>query len=174
MTKRTLLTAATALSLLALCGCQTPANGLATAQRQPSPEELDAMRQTCQFLKEAGHYFIATTDHDQPRVRPFGTVNLFENRLYIQTGRRKNVARQLLANGKVELCALKGDRWIRISGILVDDNRREPKQAMLDAYPNLKAMYSPDDDNTMVLFFRPGSVTVTIHSFKDKPVTLNF
>lgn len=174
MTKRTLLTAATALSLLALCGCQTPANGSATAQRQPSPEELDAMRQTCQFLKEAGYYFIATTDHDQPRVRPFGTVNLFENRLYIQTGRRKNVARQLLANGKVELCALKGDRWIRISGILVDDNRREPKQAMLDAYPNLKAMYSPDDDNTMVLFFRPGSVTVTIHSFKDKPVTLNF
>ena len=148
------------------------------AQNSPgftsSPETEQAMQKTYQFLKDAGHYYLATVDGDQPRVRPFGTALIYEGKLYIQTGRRKNVAKQLLANGKCEICAMKGDEWIRISGVLVDDNRREPKAAMLDAHPTLKGMYSPDDDNTMVLYFQPGTVTSTIWSFSHDPIVMRF
>ena len=133
-----------------------------------------SMQRTYQFLKEARTYFIATVDKDQPRVRPFGTIHIFEGRLYIQTGRRKNVAKQLLANGKVELCAMKGDEWIRVSGELVEDNRREPKVSMLEEYAALKSMYSADDDNTMVLYFKPGTVTATIWSFSHEPIVMKF
>lgn len=159
------------LSVSVMTGCRTvsvPASHTATA------EERAAMEQTCQFLKDAGHYFLATVDVDQPRVRPFGTANIFEGRLYIQTGRKKQVARQLLANGKAELCALKGDKWIRIAGELIDDPRVEAKRSMLDAHPSLKSMYKAEDENTMVLYFRPGSVTATIYSFKGAPVVLRF
>lgn len=143
-----------------------PAN---TAPAAPAP-----LQQTYNFLKEAGHYFIATVDGNQPRVRPFGTVLIYEGKLYIQTGRKKNVAKQMLANGKVEICAMKGNEWIRVSGELVDDGRREPKVAMLDAYPSLKSMYAPDDGNTMVLYFKPGTVTATVYGFGREPVVLNF
>jgi len=133
-----------------------------------------SMQKTCQFIKDAGHYFIATVEKDQPRVRPFGTIHIFEGKLYIQMGRKKKVAQQILANGKVEICAMKGDEWIRVSGVLVDDNRREPKVSMLDEYESLKSMYSADDDNTMVLYFQPGTVTATIYSFKNEPVVMKF
>ena len=133
-----------------------------------------SMQKTYQFIKDAGHYFIATVDKDQPRVRPFGTIHIFEGKLYIQMGRKKNVAQQILANGKVELCALKGSEWIRVSGVLVDDKRREAKASMLDEYENLKSMYSADDENTMVLYFQPGTVTATIWSFKHEPVVMKF
>ncbi|NMA21672.1 MAG: NimC/NimA family protein [Lentisphaerae bacterium] len=132
------------------------------------------MQKTCQFIKDAGHYFIATVEKDQPRVRPFGTIHIFEGKLYIKMGRKKKVAQQILANGKVEICAMKGDEWIRVSGVLVDDNRREPKVSMLDEYESLKSMYSADDDNTMVLYFQPGTVTATIFSFKNEPVVMKF
>ena len=133
-----------------------------------------SMQKTYQFIKDAEHYFIATVENDQPRVRPFGTIHIFEGKLYIQMGRKKKVAQQILANGKVEICAMKGDEWIRVSGVLVDDNRREPKASMLDEYESLKSMYSADDDNTMVLYFQPGTVTATIYSFKNEPVVMKF
>ena len=133
-----------------------------------------SMQKTYQFIKDAEHYFIATVENDQPRVRPFGTIHIFEGKLYIQMGRKKKVAQQILANGKVEICAMKGDEWIRVSGVLVDDNRREPKVSMLDEYESLKSMYSADDDNTMVLYFQPGTVTATIYSFKNEPVVMKF
>lgn len=133
-----------------------------------------SIQKTYQFIKEAQTYYIATVDKDQPRVRPFGTIHIFEGKLYIQTGRRKNVGQQLLANGKTELCAMKGNEWIRVSGELVDDNRREAKVSMLDEYESLKSMYSPDDDNTMVLYFKPGTVTATIYSFDNKPIEMKF
>ena len=132
------------------------------------------MQKTYEFIKEAKTYFIATVENDQPRVRPFGTIHIFEGKLYIQTGRKKNVAKQLLANGKTELCARKGNEWIRVSGILVDDNRREPKASMLEEYPMLKSMYSADNDNTMVLYFKPGTVTATIYAFGKEPVEMKF
>ena len=129
----------------------------------PAKEEAKKnLEKVYAFLKEAGVYFLATADGDQPKVRPFGTVNIFEGRLYIQTGRKKNVSKQIAANGKVEICALRNKTrcWIRITGTLVDDPRIEAKKAMLDAYPGLKKMYRIDDPNTQVLYFAPGAKAV--------------
>ena len=149
------------MAACAVCG------GLAAAE-----PNVEGMKQIYDFLKEAKCYYIATVDGDQPHVRPFGTILIFENRLYIQTGRKKNVGKQLLANGKVEICAMKDKQVLRVTGTLIDDPRRKAKAAMLDAYPGLKKMYSPDDDNTMVLYFDGGTATIT--SFGQPPVTIRF
>ena len=111
------------------------------------------------FLKEAGIYYLATMDGDQPRVRPFGTVNLFEGKLYIQTGKVKPTSKQLAVNPKAEICAFKDGVWIRVAGELVDDARVEAKKSMLDAYPNLRGMYDENDDNTQVLYFKSAKAT---------------
>ena len=108
------------------------------------------MEKVVQFLKDAEVYYLATVDGDQPRVRPFGTVNVFDGKLYIQTGKVKEVSRQIHANPKVEICAFKNGAWLRVAGELVEDERIEAKKAMLDAYPSLQGMYSADDDNTQV------------------------
>ena len=144
-----------------------------SAQNQKENDKM-SIQKTYEFIKAAKTYFIATVDKDQPRVRPFGTIHIFDGKLYIQTGRKKNVAKQLLANGKTELCAMKGDEWIRVSGELVDDILRDPKASMLEEYPQLKSMYSADDDNTMVLYFKPGTVTATIYSFSHEPIVMTF
>ncbi|MCQ2379169.1 MAG: pyridoxamine 5'-phosphate oxidase family protein [Victivallaceae bacterium] len=153
------------LPLIAVALCCTGAELTET-------EKAENQEKVCRFLKDAGHYYIATVENDQPRVRPFGTIHIFDGKLYIQTGKKKNVSRQLAANGKVELCALKDGKWIRVSGTLVNDDRREAKASMLEAYPSLKKLYSPDDDNTQVLYFQNGSAT--IYSFDGEPVTLKF
>ncbi|MBR1572500.1 MAG: pyridoxamine 5'-phosphate oxidase family protein [Lachnospiraceae bacterium] len=130
------------------------------------------MERVCDFLKESGTYYLATTDGDQPRVRPFGTAHIFEDKLYIQTGKSKDVAKQILANPKVEISAMvKGD-WIRLSGELKLDDRYEAKKSMLDAYPALQKMYSAEDDNTAVFYFE--NATATFCSFTKEPETINF
>ncbi len=130
------------------------------------------MERICKFLKDAETYYLATVEGDQPRVRPFGTVNLFEGKLYIQTGKKKPVAKQLAANPKAELCAFHNGSWLRIAGELVEDDRVEAKKSMLDAYPNLRGMYDEHDDNTEVLYFR--NATATISSFAAAPETIQF
>ena len=130
------------------------------------------MQRAYDFLKKAGTYYLATTDGDQPHVRPYGTANIFEGKLYIQTGLVKPVAKQLLANPKAEICAMTGGKWIRIEGKLVLDERTEAQKAMLDAYPNLRGMYSENDGNTAVFYFE--DATATISSFTDPPETFTF
>ena len=130
------------------------------------------MQRAYEFLKDAGTYYLATVDGDQPRVRPFGTVHIFEGRLYIQTGKIKPVSHQIHANPKVEICAFKDGAWIRLAGELVCDDRYEAKASMLDAYPMLKGMYSADDDNTEVFYFRNASYTIA--SFGAPPVSGSF
>lgn len=130
------------------------------------------MKEVCEFLKSAGTYYLATVEGDQPRVRPFGTVEIFEDKLYIQTGKSKDVSKQLAANPKAEICAFKDGVWLRVSGELVSDDRREAKAHMLDNYPELKGMYSADDDNTQVLYFK--NATATFSSFTAPPRTINF
>ena len=130
------------------------------------------MKEVYDFLKSAGTYYLATVDGDQPRVRPFGTVEIFEDKLYIQTGKSKDVSKQLAANPKAEICAFKDGTWLRVSGELVSDDRREAKAHMLDNYPELKGMYSADDDNTQVLYFK--NATATFSSFTAPPRTINF
>ena len=133
---------------------------------------MNGIEKVCQFLEACGTYYLATAEGDQPRVRPFGTIMVFEGKLYIQTGKVKPVSRQLAANPKAEICAFKDGKWIRISGELIEDDRLEAKTAMLDKYPSLRAMYSPDDGNTQVLYFRGGEAVIS--SFTDAPETIAF
>lgn len=130
------------------------------------------MERVVKFLKDAGTYYLATVDGDQPRVRPFGTVNVFEGRLYIQTGKKKDVSKQLHKNPKAEICAFMNGEWLRVSGELIEDDRREARVSMLDAYPSLKAMYDPDDGNTEVFCFR--NATAVFSSFTSAPVVVKF
>ena len=130
------------------------------------------MKEVYDFLKSARTYYLATAEGDQPRVRPFGTVDIFEGRLYIQTGKSKSVSKQLQANPKAEICAFDGGKWLRVSGTLVRDDRIEAKEHMLDNYPELKAMYSAYDDNTEVLYFKDAAATFS--SFTEAPRTVTF
>ena len=119
------------------------------------------MERVLKFLKDAQVYYLATVEGDQPRVRPFGTIHLFEGKLYIQTGKRKDVSKQLHQNPKAEICAFLNGDWIRITGKLIEDDRREARVSMLDAYPSLKAMYDPDDGNTEVFYFKDAMAVIS-------------
>lgn len=130
------------------------------------------MQKVYEFLKKCGTYYLATVDGDQPRVRPFGTVDIFEDKLYIQTGKVKDVSKQIQSNPKVEICAFDGEKWLRVAGTLVRDDRVEAKEHMLDNYPNLKAMYSAEDENTEVLYFE--NATATFSSFTAEPEVIKF
>ena len=130
------------------------------------------MERIVEFIQKTPAYYLATVEGDQPRVRPFGIVNIFEGKLYIQTGKVKDVSKQLHANPKAELCAYKDGEWLRVSGKLIEDDRREARVAMLDKYPELQAMYSPDDGNTEVFYFE--DATATFSSFVKPPVVVKF
>ncbi|MBR4744878.1 MAG: pyridoxamine 5'-phosphate oxidase family protein [Oscillospiraceae bacterium] len=130
------------------------------------------MQEVYDFLKKAGTYYLATVEGDQPRVRPFGTVNIFEGKLYIQTGKVKPCSKQMLANPKIEICAFTGGEWVRIAAKAIEDDRVEAKESMLEAYPNLKAMYSATDDNTQVLYLR--DAVATFSSFTAPPREVRF
>ena len=130
------------------------------------------MEEVLKFLKECGTYYLATVEGDQPRVRPFGTAEIFEGKLYIQTGKVKNVSKQLQKNPKAEICAFSNGKWLRIAGSLVRDDRIEAKHDMLEKNPSLKGMYSEDDDNTEVLYFV--DATATFSSFTEEPRVITF
>ena len=129
------------------------------------------MEKIYEFIKKCGTYYLATVDGDQARVRPFGTIDLFEGKLYIQTGKGKDVFKQ--ANGaKVELCCFDGEKWLRLAGTLVDDYNVAAKKHMLDDYPQLRAMYDENDPNTAVLYFKDAKATFS--SFTAAPETIEF
>jgi len=130
------------------------------------------MKEVYDFLKKAGVYYLATAEGDQPRVRPFGTIDMFDNKLYIQTGLRKDVAKQLAKNPKAEICAFMEGKWIRVRADLILDDRREVRKHMLDAYPDLRAMYNEDDGNTAVYYLK--NATATISSFTEPPKVIKF
>ena len=130
------------------------------------------MQRIHDFLKNAETYYLATVEGDQPRVRPFGIVHIFEGKLYIQTGKAKPVAQQLAANPKAEICAFKDGAWLRVAGELVEDDRVEARKSMLDAYPGLRRMYDENDGNTQVLYFK--HAVATFSSFGDPAETVEF
>lgn len=130
------------------------------------------MKEVYDFLKECGVFYLATSVGNQPRVRPFGAVNIFEDKLYLQTGKSKNVSKQIQINPRVELSGMVGGKWIRLEGILVRDDRREAKVSMLEANPDLKKLYSADDDNTEVLYFEKAKAV--FYSFTDEPRVIEF
>ena len=130
------------------------------------------MKRVYDFLKKANVYYLATVEGDQPRVRPFGTVNEFEGKLYIQTGKVKPVSHQLGANPKAEICAFMEGIWLRIACELIEDDRVEAKKSMLDAYPNLRRMYDENDGNTQVLWMK--NAVATFSSFGKESETVKF
>ncbi|MDR1565156.1 MAG: pyridoxamine 5'-phosphate oxidase family protein [Oscillospiraceae bacterium] len=131
------------------------------------------MKEVCEFLKKTQTYYLATVEGDQPRVRPFGTAEIFEGKLYLQTSRTKPVSKQIAANAKVEISAFDGATWIRIAATAVDDPRREAKAHLLETYPSLRDIgYSEDDENTQVLYLK--DATATFYSFSGAPRTVIF
>ncbi len=135
---------------------------------------MENIEKVCAFLDKTKTYYLATVEGDQPRVRPFGTALVYGGKLYIQTGKVKPVSKQLAANPKAEISAFDGETgtWLRVSGELINDDSRDAKVAMLEKHPELKGMYSPDDDNTQVLYFK--DATATFSSFTAAPETFNF
>ena len=130
------------------------------------------MQTVQEFLKQCGTYYLATVEGDQPRVRPFGTAEIFEGKLYIQIGKSKEVSKQIQKNPKVEICGFHDGTWVRIAGTLVRDDRVEAKEDMLEKNPGLKRMYSATDDNTEVLYFE--NATATFYSFGGEPKVVTF
>ena len=130
------------------------------------------MEEIREFLKKCGVYYLATIDNNMPRVRPFGTIEIYDNHLYIQTGKSKNVSKQISVNPNVELCGFFENKWIRVSGRLISDDRIEAKKYMLDSNPSLRSMYNEYDSNTEVLYFESG--IATIYSFTEVPKIIKF
>ena len=130
------------------------------------------MDKVLKFLKDAETYYLATVEGDQPRVRPFGTAHVLEGKLYIQTGKVKDISKQLHQNPKAEICAFKNGEWLRVSGKLIEDDRNEARQSMLDAYPSLQKMYKADDGNTEVFYFE--NATAIFSSFTHEPQIIKF
>ena len=130
------------------------------------------MQRVVDFIKECGVYYLATVENNEPRVRPFGTAEIFEDKLYIQTGKVKDCYKQIIANPNVELCCFKDGRWLRLRGKLIPDDRVEAKKDMLDKNPNLRGMYDENDDNTIVLYFK--DAVATFYSFTSAPEEIRF
>ena len=130
------------------------------------------MNEVCEFLKKCGTYYLATVEGDQPRVRPFGTIDVFDGKLTIQTGKVKAVSRQMKANPKVEISGMADGKWIRLTAKAVLDERVEAQEHMLQAYPSLRAMYQPGDGNTEV--FALCDVEGQVCSFAEPPKAFKF
>jgi uncharacterized pyridoxamine 5'-phosphate oxidase family protein len=131
------------------------------------------MQRVYEFLKNSGAYFIATIDGDQPRVRPFSTLNIFEGKLYFLTGKKKHSSKQMMKNHKIEICAMGGDHeWIRVQAVAVNDDRVEAKESMLNTYPHLRSHYSATDNNTQVLYLK--DTIATISSFSHDDIVIKF
>lgn len=133
---------------------------------------MENLEKICQYLKEAETYYLATMDGDQPRVRPFGTIHLFEGKLYIQTSKEKACSKQIGKNPKVEICAMKGETWLRVCGELENDDRIEAKASLLDEYEHLKTMYDAKDDKVQVLYFK--NATATFYSYSGEAEVIQF
>lgn len=166
-----------------LCACNNTSNDVKKDNNQQdtiaimNPQDYksanqEGQQQVYDFIKNAKTYYIATVENDQPRVRPFGTINIFEGKLYIQTGHKKHVAQQIAANAKVEICAFNGKEWIRVATKLVEDPRVEAKKSMLDAYPDLRSMYDENDDNTAVYFMTEADARIA--SFSAPEIDIKF
>lgn len=168
MKKLLILAAATTLALVS-CSRKAQTSVNPAEYKSANPEGMKTVQD---FLKATHTYFLATVDGDQPQVRPFGTAEIIEGKLYIQTGHVKNVAKQIAANPKVAICAFDGSKWLRITTTLVEDPRVEIKKAMLDANPGLRSMYNENDDNTAIFFMT--ETKATINSFTEPVVEINF
>lgn len=125
------------------------------------------MKRTYQFLKDVGTFYLATVEGDQPRVRPFGAVCIYNDRLYISTNNQKDCYKQMLKNGKIEISAMLKGEWIRLTADANPDSDIKAREAMLEATPSIKKMYSASDGLMEVLYLSNAKATFT--SFSQKP-----
>ena len=169
--KRILTALAVGLLILGCAPKQEKSNSPVNPQEYTT-SNMEGMKTVQEFLQSTHVYFLATVEGDQPQVRPFGTAEIIEGKLYIQTGHIKNVAKQIAANPKVAICAFNGEQWLRITATLVEDPRVEIKKAMLDANPGLRNMYDENDDNTAVFFLTEAKAS--INSFTAEPIVIEF
>ena len=162
-----------ALGLLVIgCGPKQEKSDSPVNPQEYTSSNMEGMKTVQEFLQSTHVYFLATVEGDQPQVRPFGTAEIIEGKLYIQTGHIKNVAKQIEANPKVAICAYNGEQWLRITATLVEDPRVKIKKAMLDANPGLRNMYDENDDNTAVYFLTDAKATIS--SFTAAPIEIDF
>lgn len=169
--KRYLTTLAVGLVILGCAPKQEKSDSPVNPQEYTT-SNMEGMKTVQEFLQSTHVYFLATVEGDQPQVRPFGTAEIIEGKLYIQTGHIKNVAKQIAANPKVAICAFNGEQWLRITATLVEDPRVEIKKAMLDANPGLRNLYDENDDNTAVYFLTEAKATIS--SFTAAPIEIDF
>jgi uncharacterized pyridoxamine 5'-phosphate oxidase family protein len=130
------------------------------------------MKEVCDFLKKCQTYYLATVDGTFPEVRPFGTATLYQNRLYLQTGKKKEVYRQIQKNPHIAICAFDGKSWLRIKATLIEDDSLEAQEAVMNDYPDLRSMYQAGDGNTAVFYL--SKATAVFSSFTEKPKTVTF
>lgn len=109
---------------------------------------MDILQEIKDYLAECKVFYLATVDGDNARVRPFGVSEIYNGRLYLMSGKSKDVFKQLVKNPNFELSATKanGAEWIRVSGKLVNDDDVVMKQYLLDQNPELKQLYQADDN----------------------------
>ncbi len=178
-----LLFAIAVLFIAAACTQNKPSQATENKETSAQTEAADSidpqtrkanMEEVQAYLKECGTFFIATVDGDQPRVRPFGVSEIIDGRLYIMTGKVKDVYKQMAKNGKFEICALKpsGSEWIRLSGVLVNDDTLAVKEEFLNRNESLKSMYKADDNNMAVLYIT--NATARFCSFSEPERKVNF
>lgn len=131
------------------------------------------MKEVLDYLKACGTFYLATTEGNQPRVRPFGAVCEFEGKLYITTNNKKKGFEQMIRNPKIEISGMSKGTWIRLEATAVHDNRREARVAMMeDNEASLSRLYSIDDGIFEVLYLE--DATATIFSFTGDPKVIQF
>ena len=130
------------------------------------------MQKVYDFLKKCKTYYLATVEDDQARVRPFGTIDIFDGRLCFQTGKSKSVSKQIHKNPKIEICAFADGTRVRIQALAIEEPRIEAQIQMLKAYPELKRLYTPGDGNTEIFYLKDG--TATFSSFTGPQEIIHF
>lgn len=110
----------------------------------------DKFKEFVDFFQNAKMFFIATTEEDQPRVRPFGHLVEYHGQFYFNTGKHKNVYQQLMKNPKVEICAFDKGVWYRVAGCAAESDNEEIKQMMMEIDPVVKRNYGQDTSDLAI------------------------
>jgi uncharacterized pyridoxamine 5'-phosphate oxidase family protein len=131
------------------------------------------MDEVLKFLQGCGTFYIATAEGDQPRVRPFGAVHIYDGKMYICTNRQKPVSQQMKANPKIEISAASAEgKWLRLTAEAVLDDRVDARRAMLESVPSLRHMYKEDDGIFEVYYLK--NANAVISSFGGDTATFQF
>ena len=114
---------------------------------------MEDIQKVYDFLEKAGTFYLATVEDGQPRVRPYGAMLFFEDKIYIMAFGKTNATRQIAANPKAEICAFKG-QTLRIECELVEDNRPEVGKALVDKMTVLKPALGENGENGVMYYLK--------------------